>query len=142
MKRVLGAGDLIMFGIGGIVGAGVFVLTGVGAHDAAGPAIIVSYLIASLAAGLSALCYTEFAVDMPIAGGAFNYVAIECGEVFGWISGWNLVLEYTLSVAAVGRGFRSIRRWQDVQAHGSIPHGVPRNLPHQRRSTRLTTLHP
>ena len=107
MKRVLGAGDLIMFGIGGIVGAGVFVLTGVGAHDAAGPAIIISYLIASLAAGLSALCYTEFAVDMPIAGGAFNYVAIECGEVFGWISGWNLVLEYTLSVAAVGRGVTS-----------------------------------
>lgn len=107
MKKVLGAGDLIMFGIGGIVGAGVFVLTGVGAHDAAGPAIIVSYLIASFAAGLSALCYTEFAVDMPVAGGAFNYVAMECGEVFGWISGWNLVLEYTLSSAAVGRGFSS-----------------------------------
>ena len=107
MKKVLGAWDLIMFGIGGIVGAGVFVLTGVGAHDAAGPAIIVSYLIASFAAGLSALCYTEFAVDMPVAGGAFNYVAIECGELFGWISGWNLVLEYTLSSAAVGRGFSS-----------------------------------
>ncbi|UPR02210.1 amino acid/polyamine transporter [Chloropicon primus] len=107
MKRVLGAWDLIMFGIGGIVGAGVFVLTGVGAHDAAGPAIIVSYLIASFAAGLSALCYTEYAVDMPVAGGAFNYVAIECGELFGWIAGWNLVLEYTLSSAAVGRGFTS-----------------------------------
>ena len=107
MKRVLGAWDLMMFGVGGIVGAGVFVLTGVGAHDVAGPAIIVSYLIASFAAALSAICYTEFAVDMPVAGGAFNYVALVCGELLGWIAGWNLVLETTLSVAAVGRGFTS-----------------------------------
>jgi basic amino acid/polyamine antiporter, APA family len=74
MRKVLDAKSLVLLGIGGIIGAGVFVLTGVGAKVAAGPSIILSYLISAAAAFLAALCYTEFAVDLPVAGGAFAFI--------------------------------------------------------------------
>ncbi|CAG9462064.1 unnamed protein product [Pedinophyceae sp. YPF-701] len=107
MAKVLGARDLTMLGIGGIIGAGVFVLTGVGAHKKAGPGIMISYLLASMAAFLSALAYTEFVVDLPVAGGAFNYINLTFGELTAWFVGANMVLEYTFSSAAVARGFTS-----------------------------------
>ncbi|KAK9819560.1 hypothetical protein WJX81_003898 [Elliptochloris bilobata] len=85
----------------------VFVLTGVAAHDHAGPAVVVSYLVAALAALLSGLAYCEFVVDQPVAGGAFNMVSSTFGELAGWVVACNMILEYTLSVAAVARGFRA-----------------------------------
>jgi len=105
LNKCLGWVDLTLLGVGAIVGAGVFVLTGVVAHRDAGPAVILSYLLAAMAALASAMCYTEFAVDMPTTGGAYNYVVHTFGEVMAWLVAWNLLLEYTLSVAAVARDF-------------------------------------
>lgn len=84
LAKVLGAVELTMLGVGAIVGAGVFVLTGEAAKEFAGPSIIVSYLFSSIAAILLALSYVEFAVDLPITGGAFNYVRLVQGEFLAW----------------------------------------------------------
>jgi basic amino acid/polyamine antiporter, APA family len=83
----------------------VYVLSGVTAKEVAGPSVIVSYLCASVAALLAALCYTEFAVDLPITGGAFNYISVTFGELAAWSVGWNMILETLLSSSAVARGF-------------------------------------
>ena len=107
LRKSLGWLELTLLGIGGIVGAGVFVLTGAGAKDFAGPAVVLSFLLAGLASFFSALCYTEFAVDVPLAGSAYNYVSITFGEFAAWICGWNLVLEYSVSCSAVARGWTS-----------------------------------
>lgn len=81
MARTLRWTDLVGLGIGGMVGAGVFVSTGRAARDFAGPAIVVSYAIAGFCALLSAFCYTEFAVELPVAGGAFSYLRVTFGEL-------------------------------------------------------------
>ena len=107
MKKVLTAFDLTMLGIGGIIGAGVFVLTGVAAREQAGPAVMISYLIAGGASMLAGLCYTEFAVEIPVSGTAYNYVAITFGELSAFLIGCDLALEYTISAAAVARGWTS-----------------------------------
>ncbi|EFN50706.1 hypothetical protein CHLNCDRAFT_7483, partial [Chlorella variabilis] len=107
LPKLLGSWDLVFIGIGSIIGAGVFVLSGVAANELAGPAVIVSYLVAGVAALLSALCYAEMAVSLPIAGGAFNYICITFGELAAWTVAWNMCLEITLSAAAVARGFAS-----------------------------------
>ncbi|XP_022959654.1 cationic amino acid transporter 6, chloroplastic-like [Cucurbita moschata] len=104
MHRTLRWFDLVGFGLGGMVGAGVFVTTGPAAHQA-GPAIVLSYAIAGLCALLSAFCYTEFAVDMPVAGGAFSYLRITFGEFAGFLTGANLIMDYVMSNAAVARSF-------------------------------------
>lgn len=105
LTRCLGPFDLIMIGIGGIIGSGVFVLTGVASREHAGPAVVLSYSIAAISALLSGLCYTEFVVDLPTAGGAFNYISVVFGEFTAWIVACNMILEYTLSSAAIARGF-------------------------------------
>ncbi|KAJ3703596.1 hypothetical protein LUZ61_007301 [Rhynchospora tenuis] len=105
MTRSLRWYDLIGLGLGGMVGAGVFVATGRAAKLYAGPAIIVSYAIAGLCALLSAFCYTEFAVDMPVAGGAFSYLRVTFGEFAAFLTGANLIMEYVFSNAAVARSF-------------------------------------
>ncbi|KAK4480428.1 hypothetical protein RD792_013501 [Penstemon davidsonii] len=105
MKRTLRWYDLICFGVGGMVGAGVFVTTGRASRLSAGPAVVVSYAIAGLCALLSAFCYTEFAVDMPVAGGAFSYIRVTFGEFLAFLTGANLIIDYVLSNAAVARGF-------------------------------------
>ncbi|KAI9118841.1 hypothetical protein K1719_010286 [Acacia pycnantha] len=97
--------DLVGLGIGGMVGAGVFVTTGRASHYAAGPSVILSYAIAGLCALLSAFCYTEFAVNMPVAGGAFSYVRVTFGEFAAFLTGANLVMDYVMSNAAVARSF-------------------------------------
>lgn len=84
LKKTLNGVDLLFMGIGGIIGAGVFVLTGVAARQEAGPAVVLSYVVASFAAIQAAFCYTEFAVDMPVAGGAFVFVNVIFGELIGW----------------------------------------------------------
>ncbi|KAJ6717471.1 CATIONIC AMINO ACID TRANSPORTER 6 CHLOROPLASTIC [Salix purpurea] len=105
MKRTLRWYDLVGFGIGGMVGAGVFVTTGRASRVYAGPSVIISYAIAGLCALLSAFCYTEFAVDMPVAGGAFSYLRVTFGEFAAFLTGANLVMDYVLSNAAVARSF-------------------------------------
>nr|QOU08748.1 catalase [Larix gmelinii var. olgensis] len=107
MQRSLRWFDLLALGIGGMVGAGVFVTTGKPARTLAGPSIILSYVIAGVSALLSALCYTEFAVAMPVAGGAFSYLRTTFGEFPAYITGANLVMEYVVSNAAVARSFTS-----------------------------------
>ncbi|PRW59844.1 transcription elongation factor SPT5-like protein 1 [Chlorella sorokiniana] len=107
LPKTLSLADLVFLGIGSIIGAGVFVLSGVAANELAGPAVIVSYLVAATAALLSALCYAEMAVSLPVAGGAFNYISVSFGELAAWTVAWNISLETTLSSAAVARGFAS-----------------------------------
>ncbi|CAN8270081.1 unnamed protein product [Cochlearia groenlandica] len=104
MRRTLRWYDLIGLGIGGMIGAGVFVTTGRASHLLAGPSIVVSYAIAGLCALLSAFCYTEFAVQLPVAGGAFSYIRITFGEFPAFITGANLIMDYVMSNAAVSRG--------------------------------------
>ncbi|KAK6929048.1 Amino acid/polyamine transporter I [Dillenia turbinata] len=105
MQKSLRWFDLVGFGIGGMVGAGVFITTGRAARLYAGPAVVISYAIAGFCALLSAFCYTEFAVDMPVAGGAFSYIRVTFGEFVAFLTGANLVMDYVLSNAAVSRSF-------------------------------------
>ncbi|XP_077235679.1 cationic amino acid transporter 6, chloroplastic-like isoform X2 [Tasmannia lanceolata] len=105
MEKSLRWFDLVGLGIGGMVGAGVFVTTGHAAKTSAGPAIVLSYAVAGICALLSAFCYTEFAVDMPVAGGAFSYLRVTFGEFAAFLTGANLVMDYVFSNAAVARSF-------------------------------------
>ncbi|WCJ25748.1 cationic amino acid transporter 6 [Euphorbia peplus] len=105
MKRKLKWYDLIALGIGGMLGVGVFVTTGPVALNTSGPAVFISYIIAGISALLSALCYTEFSVQIPVAGGAFSYLRVTFGEFIGYFGGSNILMEYVLSNAAVARSF-------------------------------------
>lgn len=105
LNRVLGAFDLTMLGVGAIVGTGIFVLTGVAAANYAGPALILSFIIAGLACTFAALCYSEFASMIPESGSAYTYSYVAFGEIIAWILGWDLVLEYGLASAAVASGW-------------------------------------
>ncbi|WP_333870684.1 amino acid permease [Desulforamulus putei] len=105
LNRVLGPLDLTMLGIGAIIGTGIFVLTGVAAAEHAGPALVLSFIIAGLACVFAALCYAEFASTVPIAGSVYSYSYFTLGEVVAWLIGWDLILEYGLAVSAVGVGW-------------------------------------
>ncbi len=105
LKRALGPVNLITIGIGGIIGAGIFVLTGVAAAQFAGPAIIISYMIAGIGCVFAGLCYAEFASMMPIAGSAYTYGYATMGELVAWVIGWALVLEYAFGAATVAVGW-------------------------------------
>lgn len=101
LKRTLGLGALIALGIGAIIGAGLFVRTAAAAGGHAGPAVVVSFLIAAFGCALAGLCYAEFASMIPIAGSAYTYSYATMGEFVAWIIGWDLVLEYALGAATV-----------------------------------------
>jgi APA family basic amino acid/polyamine antiporter len=105
LKRVLGATNLITLGIGAIIGAGIFVLTGAAAAQYAGPAIVLSFVLAGIACAFAGLCYSEFAALIPIAGSAYTYGYATLGEIFAWIIGWDLILEYAFGAAAVASGW-------------------------------------
>jgi APA family basic amino acid/polyamine antiporter len=105
LKRVLGATNLVTLGIGAIIGTGIFVLTGQAAAQYAGPAIVLSMVIAGLASALAGLCYSEFASTVPIAGSAYTYGYATLGEFIAWIIGWDLILEYALGGATVAVGW-------------------------------------
>jgi APA family basic amino acid/polyamine antiporter len=105
LRRVLGPVALTSFGIGCVIGTGIFVLTGIAAHDKAGPALILSFVVAGIACIFAALCYAEFASMVPIAGSAYTYAYATLGEMFAWIIGWDLVLEYTVAAASVAHGW-------------------------------------
>ncbi len=101
LKRTLGAGNLIALGIGAIIGAGLFVRTAAAAGEAAGPAVVVSFIVAAVGCAFAGLCYAEFASMIPIAGSAYAYAYVTMGEFMAWIIGWALVLEYALASATV-----------------------------------------
>lgn len=105
LRRVLGPLDLTLLGVGGIIGAGIFVLTGHAAAQYAGPAIVLSLILAGLACAFSGLCYAEFASMIPIAGSAYTYAYTTLGEFLAWIIGWDLILEYSLGATAVAIGW-------------------------------------
>ncbi len=105
LKRALNAVDLTAIGVGAMIGAGIFVLTGTAAKEAAGPAIMLSYVFAGISCILAALCYAEFASRLPISGSAYTYSYASVGELFAWIIGWDLVLEYTIGSSAVAVGW-------------------------------------
>jgi basic amino acid/polyamine antiporter, APA family len=101
LKRTLGAGNLIALGVGAIIGAGLFVRTAAAAGEAAGPAVIISFIVAAIGCAFAGLCYAEFASMIPIAGSAYTYAYATMGEFIAWIIGWALVLEYALASATV-----------------------------------------
>ena len=105
LKRVLGPVNLITLGIGAIIGAGIFVLTGAAAANYAGPAIMLSFVLAGIACVFAGLCYAEFASLIPIAGSAYTYGYATLGELFAWIIGWDLILEYAFGAATVSSGW-------------------------------------
>jgi basic amino acid/polyamine antiporter, APA family len=105
LKRTLTATNLTMLGVGAIIGAGIFVLTGTAAANAAGPAIVISFLIAGLGCLFAGLCYAEFASMIPIAGSAYTYGYATLGEFIAWIIGWDLILEYLFGAATVAVGW-------------------------------------
>jgi len=105
LRRVLGPVTLTSLGVGAIIGTGIFVLTGVAAHDKTGPALILSFMVSGLACVFAALCYAEFASMAPVAGSAYTYAYATMGELFAWIIGWDLVLEYTVCSSTVAHGW-------------------------------------
>ena len=105
LKRALGPITLTSLGIGAVIGAGIFVATGAAAKSVAGPALMVSYGVAGLTCIFAALCYAEFASMAPVAGSAYTYAYTTMGELFAWIIGWDLVLEYAVGAATVANGW-------------------------------------
>ncbi|KAE7996088.1 hypothetical protein FH972_000836 [Carpinus fangiana] len=107
MKKTLNWWDLMWFGIGAVIGAGIFVLTGLEAREDAGPAVVLSYVVSGISALLSVFCYTEFAVEIPVAGGSFAYLRVELGDFMAFIAAGNILLEYVIGGAAVARAWTS-----------------------------------
>lgn len=107
LKRVLGPITLTSLGIGAVIGAGIFVATGEAARNTAGPALMLSYVVAGITCIFAALCYAEFASMAPVAGSAYTYAYTTMGELFAWIIGWDLVLEYAVGAATVANGWSS-----------------------------------
>ncbi len=131
LRRILGPVGLTSLGIGCIIGTGIFVLTGIAAHDKAGPALMMSYGVAGIACIFAALCYAEFASMVPVAGSAFTYAYATLGELFAWIIGWDLVLEYTVASATVAHGwskyfqdFIGIFGWHVPKALSNAPFDI------------------
>jgi basic amino acid/polyamine antiporter, APA family len=107
LRRVLGPIQLTALGVGAVIGAGIFVTTGEAAHNTAGPALMVSYVVAGITCIFAALCYAEFASMVPVAGSAYTYAYATLGKLFAWIIGWDLVLEYAVGSATVANGWSS-----------------------------------
>jgi APA family basic amino acid/polyamine antiporter len=119
LKRVLGPVALTSMGIGAVIGAGIFVSTGRAAHQMAGPSLMLSYAISGTVCVFAALCYAEFASMVPIAGSAYTYAYATLGELFAWIIGWDLLLEYAVGAAVVANSWSSY--CQEVMATVGIP---------------------
>jgi APA family basic amino acid/polyamine antiporter len=122
LRRVLGPLQLTSLGVGAIIGAGIFVATGAAAHNVAGPALMISYVIAGVTCVFAALCYAEFASMAPVAGSAFTYAYATLGELFAWIIGWDLVLEYAVGSATVANGWSSF--FQSLLPAGFLPDAI------------------
>nr|BBH85740.1 amino acid permease [Thermosporothrix sp. COM3] len=128
LKRSLGPWSLTALGLGAIIGVGIFVLTGVAAATQAGPAVIISFIIAGCASAAAALCYAEFASLIPVAGSAYTYSYAVLGELLAWVIGWDLLIEYTLVVSSVAIGlsgyFNSLLSSVGIQLPAAIS-GAP-----------------
>src|SRR5260370_21681209 len=105
LKRALGPTNLITLGIGAIIGTGIFVLTGTATATMAGPSIVLSFVLAAVGCVFAGLCYAEFASMIPVAGSAYTYGYATLGEIFAWIIGWDLILEYAFGAATVASGW-------------------------------------
>lgn len=105
LKRTLGPINLVSLGVGAIIGAGIFVITGQAAATAAGPALIISFLIAGLVCAFAGLCYAELASTLPVSGSAYSYAYVTMGEVAAWAMGWLLLLEYGIAASTVAVGW-------------------------------------
>src|SRR5579863_2245030 len=116
LVRALGIPALIAFGIGGIIGTGIFVLTGLAAAQHAGPAIVISFVVAGIGCMFAGLCYSEFSTMVPVAGSAYAYSYATLGEFVAWFVGWNLVLEYMMACAVVSVGWSryAVKLLQDL----------------------------
>src|ERR1700755_3244641 len=112
LRRILGPVQLTSLGVGAIIGTGIFVLTGVAAHDKTGPALMLSFVVAGLACIFAAMCYAEFASMAPVAGSAYTYAYATLGELFAWIIGWDLILEYAVASMTVAHGWS--KNFQDI----------------------------
>jgi len=122
LRPTLGAASLTALGVGGIIGTGIFVLLGVTAAQNAGPAVIVSLVIAAIGCAFAALCYGEFAAMVPVSGSAYAYTYATLGEFVAWFVGWNLVLEYMFAVATVSVGWsRYLVKLLESLGLGSLP---------------------
>src|SRR5580765_7382367 len=122
LRRVLGPVQLTSLGVGAIIGAGIFVATGAAARNVAGPALMLSYVVAGMTCVFAALCYAEFASMVPVAGSAYTYAYATLGELFAWIIGWDLILEYAVASATVAHGWSHY--FQDFLRffHIGLPH--------------------
>ncbi|MES1165564.1 MAG: amino acid permease [Verrucomicrobiota bacterium] len=123
LRRVLGTGDLTLLGVGAIVGAGIFssvgqMAAGTPGAPGAGPALVVSYVITAVACGLAALCYAEIAALIPVAGSAYSYAYAALGEIWAWIIGWDLVIEYAIGNVYVAQSWADYFRSFLVGAFG------------------------
>jgi APA family basic amino acid/polyamine antiporter len=101
LRRTLGPTQLVALGIGAIIGAGLFSLTGIAASVNAGPAVVLSFVLASIGCAFAGLCYSEFSTMIPIAGSAYTYAYATMGELMAWLIGWDLVLEYAVGASTV-----------------------------------------
>jgi APA family basic amino acid/polyamine antiporter len=123
LKRTLSATNLISLGIGCIIGTGIFVLTGTAAAQNAGPAITISFMLAGLCCAFAAMCYAELSSMLPVSGSAYSYAYASLGELFAWVMGWLLLLEYGVAAATVAVG------WSGYMV--SFLHGFNINIPAQ-----------
>jgi basic amino acid/polyamine antiporter, APA family len=158
LRRALGSLNLVTLGIGAIIGTGIFVLTGPVAATAAGPAIVLSFIIAGIGCTFAGLCYAEFAALIPIAGSSYSYAYTTLGEIVAWVIGWALVLEYAFGAATVAVGWSGYvasllhdfgihippslsyapgttlvlydGRWQPLMTVGGLVHAGVAGLPH------------
>lgn len=105
LRRSLGAFELMMLGVGVIIGSGLFVITGVAAAEQAGPALVLSFVLAGMACACAALCYGELASAIPASGSSYTFVYVGLGEVFGWFIGWCITLEYVVAMSAIAVGW-------------------------------------
>ena len=105
LKRTLGPAALVSLGVGAVIGAGIFTLTGVVAATNAGPGLVISFVLTAIACSLAGLCYSEFATMIPVAGSAYTYAYASFGELWAWIIGWDLILEYSVGAATVAIGW-------------------------------------
>ena len=105
LNRVLDARALVLLGIGAIIGTGIFVLTGTAAANHAGPALVISFIIAGIGCAFAGLCYAEFAAMIPVSGSAYSYSYTTLGEFIAWFVGWNLILEYLFAAATIAAGW-------------------------------------
>ncbi|MEF3192303.1 MAG: amino acid permease [Campylobacterales bacterium] len=120
--RQLGLMDVTFIGVGAVIGAGIFVITGQAAATMAGPGIVISFLLGALALGITALIYAEMSSAYPVAGSAYTYTKENLGQVFGWLVGWNLLLEYGVATSAVATGWSGYaRRFLEENFNIAIP---------------------